>query len=73
MAANTAYDAIPSTGQELVPDSAIDRVLAIPEPDALKLYSLLSSTQQWRARTRATGRRRIALTQYHVLAFAQLR
>jgi len=72
MAASTARNSI-LADQEVAPDSAIDRVLAIPEDDALKLYSSLSSTQQWRARMRATGQRRMALAQYHALAIAQLR
>jgi hypothetical protein len=54
-------------------ESLIARVLAFPESEALKFYAALSSQLQWRARKSATGQRRAALIEYHVLEIATLR
>jgi hypothetical protein len=51
----------------------IKRVLASPEPEALRCYAGLSMAAKWRARNQATGQRRAALVEYHVLEFATLR
>lgn len=54
-------------------ESLIGQVLASPEPEALRCYAGLSSQLQWRARKCATGQRRAALIEYHVLEIAVLR
>ena len=73
MSLDDAHKDTTSPGTSATGDSVIERILTGPEFEALKLYAGLSSTQQWQARTRATGERRAALALYHVLEFAQLR
>jgi spore coat protein U-like protein len=60
-------------GASATDESVMQRVLTGNEHDALKLYATLSETQQWQARTKATGERRTALARYHVIEFSRLR
>jgi hypothetical protein len=68
-----------SASQSLTPDADADtdalleRVLMLPEAEALEFYSELSPKQQWLVRQKATGRRRDAVIVYHAVTIGACR
>jgi hypothetical protein len=51
-------------------DALIERLRALPEPEALRCYTQLTPRLQWIVRQRMTGSRRTALIVHHAVSIA---